>query len=490
MNEAACRLALRKAFELAVSFLDDLDRKPVSEAVDLADLRSRLGRPLADKPSPPASVIAELARDVEGGIVRSAGGRFFGWVIGGGLPAAIAADWLTSVWDQNAVLYGAGPAAAVVEEVVGKWMKEILGLAADASFALVTGTQMAHFTCLAAARRAVLERCGWDVEEKGLFEAPRVRILCSDQRHGSIERAVRYLGLGQAHVVNLSTDSMNRIKPDSLQTALGGESSAPTIVVLQAGDICTGAFDDFENMIPMAKRQNAWVHVDGAFGLWAGASPRYRHLLKGVERADSWTTDAHKWLNVPFDCGFAFVASPKAHRDSMSHRAAYLTHDEHARDQMDWTPEWSRRARGFPSYAALRQLGRSGLANLIERSCDYAQSLVRELAKLPGVVALCEPVLNQALVRFEDPRPNASPADHDRRTDSIISAVVASGEAFFTATTWKGMRAMRVSVCNWRTTPSDIKRAVAAFAKALGARTADGQGGAARLNKEFVAEGI
>jgi glutamate/tyrosine decarboxylase-like PLP-dependent enzyme len=490
MNEAACRLTLQKAFELALSFVDDLDRKPVSEVVDLADLRNRLGRPLADKPSPADSVIAELARDVEGGIVRSAGGRFFGWVIGGGLPAAIAADWLTSVWDQNAVLYGAGPAAAVVEEVVGKWIKEILGLPADASFALVTGTQMAHFTCLAAARHAVLERCGWDVEEMGLFEAPRVRILCSDQRHGSIERAVRYLGLGRVHIVNLSTDSMNRIKPDSLQQALGRESSSPTIVVLQAGDICTGAFDDFENMIPMAKRQSAWVHVDGAFGLWAGASPRYRHLLKGVERADSWTTDAHKWLNVPFDCGFALVASPKAHRDSMSHRAAYLTHDEHARDQMDWTPEWSRRARGFSSYAALRQLGRSGLANLIERSCDYAQSLVRELAKLPGVAVLCEPVLNQALIRFEDPRPNASPADHDRRTDSIISAVVASGEAFFTATTWKGIRAMRVSVCNWRTTPSDIERTVAAFAKALGARTADGQGGGASLNQEFVAEGI
>ena len=490
MNQAACRLTLQKAFELAVSFLDGLDRKPVSEVVDLADLRNRLGRPLADKPSPPDSVIAELARDVDGGIVRSAGGRFFGWVIGGGLPTAIAADWLTSVWDQNAVLYGAGPAAAVVEEVVGKWIKEILGLPADAGFALVTGTQMAHFTCLAAARHAVLERCGWDVEQKGLFGAPRIRILCSDQRHGSIERAVRYLGLGQAHIVNLSTDSMNRITLDSLQQALGRESFSPAIVVLQAGDISTGAFDDFENMIPMAKRQSAWVHVDGAFGLWAGASPRYRHLLKGVELADSWTTDAHKWLNVPFDCGFAFVASPKAHRDSMSYRAAYLTHDEHARDQMDWTPEWSRRARGFPSYAALRQLGRSGLANLIERSCDYAQSLVRELAKLPGVAVLCEPVLNQALVRFEDPRPNASSVDHDRRTDSIISAVVASGEAFFTATTWKGIRAMRVSVCNWRTTPSDIKRTVAAFAKALGSRTADGQGGAAGWNKEFAAEGI
>jgi glutamate/tyrosine decarboxylase-like PLP-dependent enzyme len=260
--------------------------------------------------------------------------------------------------------------------------------------------------------------------------------------------------------------------------------------VLQAGDICTGAFDEFETVIPLAKRRNTWVHVDGAFGLWAAVSPKYRHLLKGVERADSWTTDGHKWLNVPFDCGFAFVASPEAHRDSMSHRAAYLTHDEHARDQMDWTPEWSRRARGFSSYAALRQLGRAGLASLIERSCGHTRYLVSELARLPGVLVLSEPVLNQALVRFEDPRPNATPADHDRRTDSIISAVVASGEAFFTGTTWKGTRAMRVSVCNWRTSSKDIERTVAAFAKALGAGTADHQNDAQRSLGSFIAEGI
>ena len=482
--------ALRRALELASSFLDELGRKPVSEAVDLAGLRSRLGRPLGDESCAPEAVIAELARDVEGAVLRSAGGRFFGWVIGGGLPAAIAADWLTAVWDQNAVLYGAGPAAAVVEEVVGKWIKEILGLPAAASFAQVTGTQMAHFTCLAAARHAVLERCGWDVEQKGLFGAPPIRVLSSDQHHGSIERALRHLGLGLAHIMSMATDSMNRIQPGALEQAFERGGSSPAIVILQAGDICTGAFDDFETVIPMAKRKNAWVHVDGAFGLWAGGSPKHRHLLKGVERADSWTTDGHKWLNVPFDCGFAFVALPKAHRDSMSHRAAYLTHDEQARDQMDWTPEWSRRARGFPSYAALRQLGRAGLANLIERSCEHARSLIRELAKLPGVVVLSEPVLNQALIRFEDPRPDATPADHDRRTDSIIAAVVASGEAFFTGTTWKGTRAMRVSVCNWRTTARDIERTVAAFAKAVGARAADHHDSSATSHVRFFAEGI
>jgi glutamate/tyrosine decarboxylase-like PLP-dependent enzyme len=490
MSEVYRHLALQRAFELAVSFLDEFDRKPVAEAVNLEDLRRSLGRPLGNEPCAPEVVIAELARDVEGAIVRSAGGRFFGWVIGGGLPAAIAADWLTTVWDQNAVLYGAGPAAAVVEEVVGEWIKEILGLPADASFALVTGTQMAHFTCLAAARHAVLERCGWDVEQSGLYGAPPMRILCSDHHHGSIERAARYLGFGKAQITRVETDSLNRMKPDSLDQAIGRCGSAPTIVVLQAGDICTGAFDEFETVIPLAKRRNTWVHVDGAFGLWAAASPKYRHLLKGVERADSWTTDGHKWLNVPFDCGFAFVASPEAHRDSMSHRAPYLTHDEHARDPMDWTPEWSRRARGFSSYAALRQLGRAGLRSLIERSCGHTRHLVSELARLPGVLVLSEPVLNQALVRFEDPRPNASPADHDRRTDSIISAVVASGEAFFTATTWKGTRAMRVSVSNWRTTSKDIERTVSAFAKALGAGTVDHQNDAERSRGPFIAEGI
>lgn len=490
MSEADGHLALRRAFELAVSFLDELGRKPVSQAVDLAGLRSRLRRPLGDEPCAPELVVAELARDVEGAIVRSAGGRFFGWVIGGGLPAAIAADWLTAVWDQNAVLYGAGPAAAVIEEVVGEWIKEILGLPADASFALVTGTQMAHFTCLAAARHALLERRGWDVEHNGLYGAPPVRILCSDQRHGSIERAVRYLGFGKAQITDVESDCLNRMKPDSLEQALGRFDSSPTIVVLQAGDICTGAFDEFATVVPMAKRRNTWVHVDGAFGLWAGASPRYRRLLKGAEGADSWTTDGHKWLNVPFDCGFAFVASPEAHRNAMSHRAAYLTHNEHARDQMDWTPEWSRRARGFASYAALRQLGRAGLASLIERSCGHARFLVSELARLPGAVVLSEPILNQALVRFEDPRPNATPADHDRRTDSIISAVVASGEAFFTGTTWKGSRAMRVSVCNWRTSSKDIERAVGAFAEALGARTVNHQNCAERSYDQFIGEGI
>jgi len=380
-------------------------------------------------------------------------------VIGGALPSAIAADWLTSAWDQTAVLYASGPAAAIVEEVTGAWLKEILGVPQQASFALVTGCQTAHAVCLAAARHALLARRGWDVERRGLNAAPPIRILSGDQRHGSIERAVRLLGLG--------TDNIRSIDLDELDSILGAEPSLATILLLQAGDINTGAFDPFETVIPIARRHAAWVHIDGAFGLWAAASPRLRHLLRGVEAADSWATDGHKWLNVPFDSGYAFIADAEAHRSAVSHRAPYLTHTADARDPLDWNPEWSRRARGFSTYAALRELGRDGVAGLIDRCCRHATTLTLALAQLPGAELLWEPVINQGLVRFLDPTAGAAEADHDQRTEQVIAEIVASGEAFFSATTWRGRRAMRVSVCNWRTSEQDVQRAVDAARKAL-----------------------
>ena len=468
MEDTAIRSALATAFESALRYLSDMDRTSVAVTVDLATLRNRLGKVLEDSSRPAEEVINELVKDVDGSILGSTSGRFFGWVIGGSLPSALAADWLTATWDQNAALYSCGAAAAVAEEVAGGWLKEILGLPARASYAFVTGTQMSHFTCLAAARHALLQRRGWDVEKKGLYGAPPIRVLASEQRHGSIDRAIRFLGLGQSQMISLQTDTLGRVKPNALEEALRNEPFSPTIVALQAGDICTGAFDDFEALIPLAKKHGAWVHVDGAFGLWAGASPKYSGLVRGVDKADSWTTDGHKWLNVPFDCGYAFVADPIAHLESMSHRAAYLTHDGQARDQIDWNPEWSRRARGFPTYAALRELGRQGIADLIERCCKHTKALVMYLEQLPGVEVLSTPVLNQALVRFIDSRPNTSDVDHDRRTDDVIAAVVASGEAFFTGTTWHGRRAMRVSLCNWRTSEADIERTVNAFANVLG----------------------
>jgi len=467
MEDSGFRRPLETALESALSYLDGLDRMPVTSPVDRATVRRRLAKPLTDMGVSPEVVVSDLARDVEGALVGSAGGRFFGWVIGGSLPAALAADWLTSTWDQNAALYSCGPAAAVVEEVAGSWLKELIGLPADASFAFVTGTQMAHFTCLAAARHALLDRLGWDVEKKGLFGAPPIRVLSNGQRHGSVERAVRYLGIGESNIVDLPVDSVSRVIPGALERALHESSPSPTIVIVQAGDICTGAFDDFATLIPLARKHGAWVHVDGAFGLWAAASSKRRDLVRGVELADSWTMDGHKWLNVPFDSGYAFIADARAHRDSMSHRAVYLTHDDEARDQIDWNPEWSRRARGFATYAALRQLGRRGIADLIERCCEHTKTMVTRVGELPGVEILSPPILNQALVRFVDSGADASEQDHDRRTDEVIAAVAATGEALFTGTTWHGRRAMRVSLCNWRTSEDDVERAVKVFADVL-----------------------
>lgn len=334
------------------------------------------------------------------------------------------------------------------EEVTGAWLKDVLRLPKEASFALVTGSQMAHMTCLAAARHGLLAQRGWAVEEKGLFGAPPIRILSSEQRHGSIDRALRFLGLGTSHVEFLDLD------PVALEHALR-DREEPAIVLMQAGDINTGAFDDFATLIPIAKRYGAWVHVDGAFGLWAAASPKYAHLLEGAGAADSWVTDGHKWLNVPFDCAYAFVANRDAHYGAMSHRAAYLTHDAVARDAGDWTPEWSRRARAFPTYASLRFLGRNGLADLIERCCRHAYDIVTRIGALPGAELLAVPVINQGLLRFGD------------RTDDVIAAINTTGEAFFSGTTWRGRRAMRVSVVSWKTTNEDVDRVVNAVANVL-----------------------
>jgi glutamate/tyrosine decarboxylase-like PLP-dependent enzyme len=466
-NQSPDHKPLRTAFEHALTYLDHLDSQPVGASAGAEALRSQLFKPLLDDGMPAEVVVSELARDVAGGLHASAGGRFFGWVIGGSLPAALAADWLTSTWDQNAGLYAVAPAAAIVEEVVGEWLKVLLQLPPQASFALVTGTQMAHVTCLAAARHALLAKRGWDVEERGLAGAPVIRILASDQHHGSVDRAVRLLGLGASNLLDIATDVQGRVLSDALEEALAQDADAPTIIILQAGDVNTGAFDDFKQLTPLGKKYGAWTHVDGAFGLWAAASPRYRHLMEGASNADSWVTDGHKWLNVPYDCGFAMVTHPEAHSASMSHRASYLTHATKERDEMDWNPEFSRRARGFASYAALRQLGRTGVAGLVERCCAHAQSLVKGIGQLPGAQVLSEATINQALVRFRNPAPGATEQDHDRWTDQVIAAIAESGEAFFTGTTWRGHRAMRISVSSWKTSDADVERTIAAVARVL-----------------------
>ncbi|WP_028217759.1 pyridoxal phosphate-dependent decarboxylase family protein [Paraburkholderia oxyphila] len=468
MTEASpFRPALEHALKHALQYLENLKHSPVAASASAQNLRERLCKPLNFDGLAPEKVIDELVADTAGGIMGNAGGRFYGWVISGSLPAALAADWLTSAWDQNAASYSCGPAEAIVEEACGTWLKDLLGLPAQASFALTSGCQMAHVTALAAARNALLTRCGWQVERDGLFGAPPIRILSSDQFHGSITRATRLLGMGTQVVVGLPTNHAGQLETATLERALQEAPDVRTIVLLQAGDLNIGAYDSFAELIPLAHRYGAWVHVDGAFGLWANASPRYRHFLVGVEQADSWATDGHKWLNVPYDSGFAFVAHPDSHREAMSYEASYITHNDEVREQKDWNPEWSRRGRGFAAYAALRQLGRQGVATLIDACCESAHDLVMGIAALPGAELIWEPGVNQGLVRFLDPHPNAKQSDHDNYTDAIAEAVAKGGEAFFSNTTWRGMRCMRVSVCSWQTDSQDVARAIAAVARAL-----------------------
>ena len=410
-------------------------------------------------------MIDELVAATEGGQLGSASGRFFAWVIGGALPSALAADWLASTWDVNATIYACGPAAAVVEEVAGAWVKDVLDLPRDASFAFTTGCQLAHTTCLAAARHAVLKGAGWDVEADGLVGAPAIRVLATEQRHGSIERALRLLGVGTRALQPLPTGDDGRLAHSAMREALAA-GSGPTIVILDAADLNVGACDPFSELIPLAQAAGAWVHIDGAFGLWARASRNHRHLVEGVQLADSWATDAHKWLNTPQDSGIALVRDRVAHKAAMTVTASYIAADGDARDAIDWTPDWTRRARGYAVYAALRELGRDGLADLIDRSCRHAKALARGIGALPGAELVVAPTLNQGLVRFLDPAAR-NENDHDRRTDTVIQAVNAEGTAFFSGTTWRGRRAMRISVVNWRTKEDDVARTIEAFASVL-----------------------
>jgi len=466
------RAALTRAAEHALAWLDGLDGRSVAATATLEALRARLGRPLAAAGVAPVQVIDDLVADTAGGILGSQSGRFFGWVIGGGLPAAMAADWLTTVWDQNAGIHACGPAASVVEEVAAGWLKDLFDLPQGTSVGFTTGTQMAHMTCLAAARHALLRDRGWDVERQGLAGSPAIRILANADRHGSVDRAVRFLGLGSDAIVPLAVDEDGCVTVETLQAALGA-SGNPAIVVLQAGELNRAAFDPFEALAPVARAAGAWTHVDCAFGLWAKASPRHRDLARGLELCDSWTTDAHKYLNVPYDSGLALVRDAEAHRTAMTLSTSYLPASSAARDQIDWNPDFSRRARGFAVYAALRELGRQGVAELVERTCSHAAAIVAGIGALPGAELVAAPVFNQGLVRFLASAPDAGDADHDRRTDQVIAAINAGGEAFFGGVTWRGRRCMRVSVCNWRTTEADVARTVEGARAALVANILD-----------------
>jgi glutamate/tyrosine decarboxylase-like PLP-dependent enzyme len=449
-------LLLRTA-ELAADFVDSLGTRRVFPDTSVEQLGAALGGALPEQGADPLEVVEQLARDAEAGVVASAGGRYFGFVIGGSVPAALAADWLTSTWDQCAGMGVLGPSALVAEEVAGNWLKELLGLPAEASFAFTTGCQTAHVTALAAARHAVLERAGWDVAADGLAGSPPITVVAGANRHVTLDRALRLLGVGAAQIKVVAADDRGRMDARALERALAGVDG-PAIVCAQAGEVNTGAFDPLVDAADLAAARGAWLHVDGAFGMWAAASPALAHLAAGLERADSWATDAHKWLNVPYDCGVAFCARPEAHRAAMSFGAAYLVESgAWQRDAIDWTPESSRRARGLPVYAALRSLGRSGVAELIERCCALAGRFAAGLAALPGATVLNDVVLNQVLFRFAD----------DETTTAALARVQAGGDAWMGGTRWDGHPAIRLSVSNWRTTEADIDRTLAAFGAAL-----------------------
>jgi glutamate/tyrosine decarboxylase-like PLP-dependent enzyme len=445
---------LRRTTEIAVRHLAELRARPVGATASQATLRAALGGPLPAEGLPAEEVVEQLASAAAPGLVASPGPRYFGFVTGGALPAALAADWLTAAWDQNAFTAVASPAAGAVEAVAAEWLLELLGLPERAGVGLVTGAQMANVACLAAARHAVLARVGWDVAEHGLAGAPPVRLLAGEEAHVTIFRALRLLGLGSGTVLRVPADGQGRMRADALAAELAA-GEGPAIVCAQAGNVNTGAVDPLEPIAAMAREHGAWLHVDGAFGLWAAASPVLAPLVAGAGAADSWATDAHKWLNVPYDCGVAAVADADAHRAAMAMSAAYLgTADSGERSNSDWAPEASRRARGFAVYAALRSLGRRGVAELVERCCALARRMADRLAAAPGVEVLNEVVLNQVLVRF---------AGDDAATDRAIAAVQADGTCWAGGTRWQGRAAMRISISNWATTEEDIDRSADAI---------------------------
>ena len=454
--------ALGRALTIARQYIASRGNRPVWPTISLDDLRRRLGGPLPAGPAEPVDVLEQLAHAAEPGLVTTTGPRYFGFVTGGALPATVAAEWLAAAWDQNAGLYVMSPAGAVVEEVAGRWAVDLLSLPDAASVAFVSGCHMANFTALAAARHELLRRVGWDVEADGLQDAPRLRVVVGNEAHVSVIGALRTLGVGSRQVIRVDADEQGRMRADRLARALTA-GGGPTIVCAQAGNVNTGAFDPFDAIADVCREHGAWVHVDGAFGLWAGASRALREHVRGVARADSWATDAHKWLNVPYDSGLAFTAHPAAHRAALSVSAAYLVRSaEEPREPMDWTPESSRRARGFAVYAALRQLGRSGVENMIDRCCRLARRFADQLSAEPRIRILNEVVLNQVLVRVQPPS-----GDADRATRDVVRRVQDERACWLGGTRWHDMDAMRISVSNWSTTEADVDRSVESIIRAV-----------------------
>jgi glutamate/tyrosine decarboxylase-like PLP-dependent enzyme len=440
---------LSDAAERGVAYLRRIRQRNVAPSDAAVNALKKLEAPLPLHGADAAEVLKELDEVGSPGTVANAGGRFFGFVNGGSVPAALAANVLAAAWDQNAALRVMSPVGAVLEDIAIGWMKELLGLPPEAAGSFVTGATMANMTCLVAARHALLARSGWDVEAQGLFGAPAFRVVVGDEVHASLSKALAMAGLGRERVIRVPTDSEGRMRADRLP-----ELMAPALICIQAGNVNTGAFDPAHEICAAARQSGSWVHVDGAFGLWAACAPERAHLMQGFNAADSWATDAHKWLNVPYDCGLAFVRDTAALYQAFNLQAAYLTAGA-LRDPMQWTPESSRRARGVEVWAALKSLGRSGLGTMVERTCQHARRFAEGL-RAAGHTVLNEVVINQVLVRFGS----------DETTQAVIEAVQRDGTCWCGGTIWRGQRAMRISVSSWVTDEEDVEWSLDAIVRA------------------------
>lgn len=441
---------LEEVLHRAERYIDARNERRVGPHPEAVEALAAFRQPLPEQGVPPQQIIEQLDSLGSPATVCVTGPRYFGFVTGGTLPAALAANWLSTVWDQNAAMHIMSPVASVLEEIALEWMIDALGLPAGSGTCFTTGATMANFTALAAARHAVLQQAGWDVESQGLFGAPEIQVIIGGEAHVSLLKSLAMLGLGRDRVIRVPADEQGRMRADALP-----EIKGPAIVCLQAGNVNSGAFDPADEIIPRLKGK-AWIHVDGAFGLWALASPNLRHLARGYELADSWATDGHKWLNVSYDCGIAFVRDRAALKNAMAAPAPYLTATQQQRDGMDFGPESSRRARGIEAWAALLSLGREGLTAMIERCVHLAQRFAEQLRAAPGCEVLNDIVLNQVVVSFGS----------EERTREVIQRIQAQGECWCGATKWRGRAAMRISVSSWATTEADVDRSVQAILKA------------------------
>lgn len=467
VNRPDWEAALQQAHAAALRWLEGVADRPVRPDADLATMAKRFDGPLPEEPMDPAKVIEELVSGAEQGLIAMNSPRFHGWVIGGATPAGIAADWLTAAWDQNTAMAEPTPALAAIENQTARWVLELAGLPAGSGVGFVTGGQVANLVCLAAARSGVAAAYGYDVDADGLVGAPPITVITADRVHSTVDKALRILGFGHATSIRLATDSNARILPGAMEEALAG-TDGPVIVCAQAGDVNTGGIDRFEALCDILDRSRSvrppgglWLHVDGAIGLWALASESLRPHFAGIERADSWSTDAHKWLNTPYDCGIAITAHPDAHRRALTLRADYLPDGGEARNPIDWNPEMSRRARATAVYATIRALGRSGIAEMVERNVAMARRYARALSGEDGVEILNEVELNQVLVRLRDNRGQAT-----HHTPAVLAEVQASGVAYPTGTAWEGEPAIRISVSNWMTDTADVDATVEALVEA------------------------